>query len=113
YASADARRVLEVAYAMGGTHPGHFLVGGVKEDLPPSWREILEIFLEEMQIHALSYSEGVLGSPTLQAATKKITPLDITNAVSLGVTGPMLRAAGLSYDVRKAAPYCGYERYDF
>ena len=39
--------------------------------------------------------------------------LDLTGCVALGITGPMLRSTGLPHDLRRAAPYCGYEDYDF
>jgi NADH-quinone oxidoreductase subunit D len=39
--------------------------------------------------------------------------LDLTGCMALGVTGPILKAAGMPYDLRKNAPYCGYETYDF
>jgi NADH-quinone oxidoreductase subunit E len=39
--------------------------------------------------------------------------LDLAGCMALGITGPVLRSAGLPHDLRKAAPYCGYETYDF
>ncbi len=42
-----------------------------------------------------------------------VAKLDLAACMSLGVTGPMLRSAGLPYDLRKSEPYSGYETYDF
>ena len=45
--------------------------------------------------------------------TKNIAYLDLASCMALGVTGPVLRSAGLPWDLRKSQPYCGYETYDF
>ena len=52
-------------------------------------------------------------NPVYLARTKNIAYLDLTGCMTLGVTGPMLRATGLPWDLRKSQPYCGYETYDF
>ncbi len=52
-------------------------------------------------------------SPAFLARTKDIAYLDLTGCMALGVTGPMLRTAGLPWDLRKSQPYCGYETYEF
>ncbi len=39
--------------------------------------------------------------------------LDLAGCITLGVTGPILRATGAPWDLRKSEPYCGYENYDF
>ena len=52
-------------------------------------------------------------NPVYLARTKDVAYLDLTGCMALGVTGPMLRAAGLPWDLRKTQPYCGYETYEF
>jgi NADH-quinone oxidoreductase subunit D len=52
-------------------------------------------------------------NPVYLARTKGVAFLDLQGCMSLGVTGPILRAAGLPWDLRKSQPYCGYETYDF
>ena len=52
-------------------------------------------------------------NPVYLARTKGIAYLDLRGCMSLGVTGPILRAAGLPWDLRKSQPYCGYETYEF
>lgn len=51
--------------------------------------------------------------PHLQTPTVGVGHLNLAGAMALGITGPILRSAGLPYDARKAKPYCGYETYDF
>jgi NADH-quinone oxidoreductase subunit D len=55
----------------------------------------------------------MLANPILQARLKGVGHLNLAGCMALGITGPVLRSAGLPYDVRKSAPYCGYETYDF
>jgi NADH-quinone oxidoreductase subunit D len=52
-------------------------------------------------------------NPVYLARTKNIAYLDLTGCMTLGVTGPVLRATGLPWDLRKSQPYCGYETYEF
>jgi NADH-quinone oxidoreductase subunit D len=53
------------------------------------------------------------GNPIWQSRTQGIAHLDVQGCLALGVTGPVLRSAGLPWDLRKTDPYCGYEDYDF
>src|SRR5699024_10828622 len=48
-----------------------------------------------------------------KARNQDVGYLDLTGCMALGVTGPVLRSAGLPHDLRKSQPYCGYEDYDF
>jgi NADH-quinone oxidoreductase subunit D len=52
-------------------------------------------------------------NPVYIARTKNVAHLDVTGCMSLGITGPILRSAGLPWDLRKSQPYCGYETYEF
>ena len=52
-------------------------------------------------------------NPILKGRTVDVGYLDLTGCIALGITGPMLRSTGLPHDLRKLAPYCGYETYDF
>jgi NADH-quinone oxidoreductase subunit D len=52
-------------------------------------------------------------NPIYLARTRDIAYLDLAGCMTLGVTGPVLRATGLPWDLRKSQPYCGYETYDF
>jgi len=52
-------------------------------------------------------------NPVFTGRTKGIAFLDLEGCMALGMTGPILRSAGLPWDLRKSQPYCGYETYDF
>jgi NADH-quinone oxidoreductase subunit D len=60
-----------------------------------------------------SYEDLLTGNPIFKERTEGIGLLPVEDALALGVSGPMLRASGLAFDIRKANPYCGYETYEF
>ncbi len=87
--------------------------GGLAADLPDDGparvAELLKIL--PGRLHEL---ESLLTESYIwKARTQGIGYLDLTGCMALGVTGPVLRSTGLPHDLRKAAPYCGYETYDF
>ena len=53
------------------------------------------------------------GQVIWQERTQGVAVLDVTGCLAMGVTGPVLRSAGLAWDLRKTMPYCGYETYEF
>ncbi|MDQ1658261.1 MAG: NADH-quinone oxidoreductase subunit, partial [Cryptosporangiaceae bacterium] len=59
------------------------------------------------------YEDLLTGNPIWQRRTQDVGYLDVTGCIALGTTGPVLRAAGLPWDLRKTEPYCGYENYEF
>ena len=88
-------------------------IGGVSLDAPDDWLEKLLRVVDEMQeavgeVRTLIERNRIFMDRTVGAGV--ITP---ELAISHSITGPCLRAAGIPYDVRKAAPYWGYEKYNF
>jgi len=87
--------------------------GGVVADLPPQAHAKISEFLRVMPGHIKSYEDLLSGNPVWRARTQGIGFLDLTGCMALGITGPVLRSAGLGWDLRKTEPYCGYENYTF
>jgi NADH-quinone oxidoreductase subunit D len=87
--------------------------GGVAQDLPEGVVEHIREFLEIMPKRVADFHKLLTGQPVWQMRLKDVGYLDVTGCVALGVTGPILRAAGLPWDLRKVEPYLGYETYDF
>jgi NADH-quinone oxidoreductase subunit D len=87
--------------------------GGLAQDMPPGAEEKIRAFLREMPIRLHEYENLLSGNPIWTRRTKGIGYLDATSCIAMGVTGPMLRSAGVEWDLRKTEPYCGYETYDF
>ncbi|MGH3803490.1 MAG: NADH-quinone oxidoreductase subunit D, partial [Pseudonocardiaceae bacterium] len=87
--------------------------GGVVQDLPEEAVPRIREFLTVMPGHIETYEDLLSGSPVWRARTQGVGFLDLTGAMALGITGPVLRSAGLPWDLRKTEPYCSYENYDF
>ncbi len=87
--------------------------GGVVADLPPQAHAKISEFLRVMPGHIKSYEDLLSGNPVWRARTQGVGFLDLTGCMALGITGPVLRSAGLGWDLRKTEPYCGYENYTF
>ena len=91
----------------------YFRIGGLKEDVPDDFvaqvREVLELVKKDTEEsdRLLSFNEIFL------ARLKNIAVMSAEDAIDYGLTGPCLRASGVDYDVRKAAPYSVYDRFDF
>jgi NADH-quinone oxidoreductase subunit D len=88
-------------------------VGGIKDDLPERFMyNTLERF-DRVRKH-LDDSDRLLSRNRIFIDRMcDVGIISADEAISYGLTGPLLRATGVSYDVRKAFPYSGYENYDF
>ncbi|WP_169980974.1 MULTISPECIES: NADH-quinone oxidoreductase subunit D [unclassified Microbispora] len=87
--------------------------GGVSVDLPAGAVDKIGEFLKIMPGRIKEMRKLLDANPVYTRRTKDVAYLDLTGCMALGITGPMLRAAGLPWDLRKSQPYCGYETYEF
>ncbi len=87
--------------------------GGVAQDLPVGYQERTQQFFDIMAERMPEYDKLLTGQPIWQARLKGIGILPLEGCMQLGITGPILRSAGLPWDLRKTEPYCGYEEYEF
>jgi len=87
--------------------------GGVWRDVPADFEPAVRKILKQMPARIDEYEALLTKNPLLLDRTARIGVLDKETALSYGVTGPMLRASGVQWDLRKARPYMGYEQYDF
>src|SRR5262245_56360419 len=89
-------------------------VGGVSHDVPDGFVKAVRHFLREFD--AVTYPELVdllIGNKIFVKRTAAVGVCPIELAISYDLTGPNLRGSGVSHDLRKDHPYCGYENYDF
>ncbi len=87
--------------------------GGVAQDLPAEALDQTRQFLTVMPERLRDLRALLDGNPIYLARNRGIAFLDLAGCMALGVTGPVLRATGLPWDLRKSQPYCGYETYEF
>ncbi|GMA40637.1 NADH-quinone oxidoreductase subunit D [Mobilicoccus caccae] len=87
--------------------------GGVAQDLPAGWKDLLDEQLPKAAKAVKQMEALVIENPIVKGRTVDVGYLDLTGCMALGITGPMLRSAGFPHDLRKSAPYSGYETYDF
>jgi NADH-quinone oxidoreductase subunit D len=94
-------------------HTRYFQVGGVMEDIPAGWAEKCRRFVKDMPSKIDQYLDLLNRNEIALRRLRGTCPLDLETLEELGVTGPLLRAAGNPWDLRKAMPYCSYEDFEF
>jgi NADH-quinone oxidoreductase subunit D len=108
-------RIQAVFEAISGARMMHnyFRVGGLKEDLPDNFEELIKGLLSELRSDIEEADKLLTFNEVFVARTKDVGCIDADTAVDFGLTGPCLRGSGVEYDVRKAEPYSVYDRFDF
>ena len=97
----------------GRLHHVYFRIGGVYTDMPPGWVERCDQFLDYFLPKVDEYDALLTQNPIFLARTKGVGKISRADAIALGASGPVARASGVAYDVRKAAPYEVYDRMAF
>jgi NADH-quinone oxidoreductase subunit D len=87
--------------------------GGVWQDLPEGWRPAVEDFISIFPGRLAEYEQLLTGNPIWRKRTVGVGVITREQALALGASGPTLRATGVRWDIRKAFPYSGIERYSF
>jgi NADH-quinone oxidoreductase subunit D len=115
YGFREREYILEIFEMVTGLrmNMGYVRPGGVSQDVPPEAITKIRDFLKLMPKKLKEYEDLLSGQPIWTQRTQGVALLDVTGCLALGVTGPVLRSAGLAWDLRKTQPYCGYETYEF
>ncbi|MCW3011803.1 MAG: NADH-quinone oxidoreductase subunit [Solirubrobacterales bacterium] len=115
YCFRERESILDLfEYSTGARmHTRYFQVGGVADDVPAGWVEKVREFCDAMPTRVDQYGALLNKNEILLQRLRNVCPLDEETLLELGVTGPLLRAAGNPWDLRKAMPYCSYEDFDF
>jgi len=115
WALRDRDLVLDLFEMSSGQrlHTRFFQVGGVIEDLPPGFEQKCREFIARMPGRIDQYEALLDRNEILLHRLKGTGIVTEQRMLDLGVTGPLLRATGNPWDLRKAAPYSSYEHFDF
>jgi NADH-quinone oxidoreductase subunit D len=115
YCFRDREAVLDLfEYSTGQRmHTRYIQVGGVMDDPPAGWLEKALAFAKQMPERVDQFGALLNKNEIVLQRLRNVCPLDEQTLLDLGVTGPLLRAAGNPWDLRKAMPYSSYEDFDF
>ncbi len=115
YMFRDRERVLDMFEMTCGARltTNYMRIGGVAFDLPDELLPTLESFLADMPDRIADYEALLMENEILHARARGVGVISPEMAINSSLSGPVLRATGVPWDLRKANPYCGYENYDF
>jgi NADH-quinone oxidoreductase subunit D len=115
YAIRERELIMNINELVAGFRffPSYFRVGGLREDLPRGFHEAVNAFLDRFP-GKIDEFEGLLNKNDIfMRRTQGVGVVAADDALAWGLVGPIARASGVDYDVRRYFPYCGYETYDF
>jgi NADH-quinone oxidoreductase subunit D len=106
----DREGIMALFEALGGSrfNVNYMRVGGVLHDFPKGWLSKCEAYLDQLEKNMGELERLVTGNEIFQARTRGVGYIDTQQAVGYGLTGPMLRASGVNWDLRVHRPYMAY-----
>jgi NADH-quinone oxidoreductase subunit D len=93
--------------------PSYMRIGGLREDLPRGFHDAVRAFLDRMPPKLAEYENLLTKNEIYLKRARGVGTMRKADAIALGLVGPIARASGVNYDVRRAFPYLGYETFDF
>ncbi len=115
YGFRERENCLKVLETTSGARlmPDFIRFGGLREDLPGGFLNKARTFIEDFPSRIDEYETLLTENIIWKKRTQGVGYISAEDAINYGVTGPVLRASGISYDVRKAYPYSSYDEFDF
>ncbi|MSU46351.1 MAG: NADH-quinone oxidoreductase subunit D [Lacunisphaera sp.] len=115
YAFREREKILDLFESLSGSRMmcNYQRFGGCRVDPSPEWLEAARRLAENYPRFLDEYEAMLTGNEIMLARTQGIGRLNSTHAINAGLTGPVLRASGVDYDVRKIDGYGVYPRFDF
>ena len=115
FAFREREKVLDIFEMVSGLrmNMAYIRPGGVSQDLPEDGIAKIRQTVKELRHNFKDNAKLLIGNTIWLKRTQGVGYLDLAGCITLGITGPILRATGMPWDLRKSEPYCGYENYDF
>ncbi len=101
--------------ALGGQRMfnSYMRIGGLAMDVPLGWFERTRKFIDTFPARIDQYEGLLTGNPIWRDRTQGVAKMSLEDVIKLGGSGPIHRASGLDFDLRRDMPYCGYEKFQF
>jgi NADH-quinone oxidoreductase subunit D len=115
YAFREREKILDLFESLSGARMmcNYMRFGGVRVDFPPHWLEQAQALVDGFPRFLDEFERLLMGNEILMGRTQGVGVLPRELAINAGITGPMLRASGVNYDIRKVDRYGIYERFTF
>jgi NADH-quinone oxidoreductase subunit D len=115
YCFREREMILDIFELCSGVRmmTSYIMPGGLQADLPEGFEERVGEFLAIFPSRLREYHDLLTNNRLWVDRTRGVCTLSAEDAIAFGCSGPTLRGSGIPYDVRKAFPYSGYERFDF
>ncbi len=108
----DILRIFEM-FAGQRMMTSYFRIGGLALDPPRGWQHAVKKFIDAFPSRVDQYEDLLTNNPIWLKRTKGVGYAPLEDLLDCGVTGPIIRAAGLAWDIRKSEPYSSYDKFDF
>ena len=115
YCFREREQLLNINEMLAGFRlfPSYLRIGGLREDLPRGFHQAVREFLTKLPGKLDDYERLLTKNQVWTKRTKGVGRLSKADTIAMGIVGPMARAVGIPYDVRKTFPYLKYETFDF
>lgn len=115
YCFREREEILRIFEMFSGQRmmTSYFRIGGLALDHPRGWHQRIKKFIDSFPSKVDEYETLLTNNQIWIGRTKGIGYISLEDMLDLGVTGPMIRAAGIPLDIRKMQPYSSYDKFDF
>jgi NADH-quinone oxidoreductase subunit D len=115
YSFREREEIMKIYEYVSGQRmmTSYFRIGGLALEPPPGWLDRVKRVVDSLPGHIDEYEDLLTKNRIWLGRTKGVGYLSAQDAIAMGVSGPLLRASGVAYDVRKAFPYSSYDEFNF